>query len=174
MKNSDKLLKNKSKEIKLILTDVDGVLTDGSRYYDEKKEIMKKFYVRDGMAINLLLRNNIKTAIVTKENSLIVKKWGKEMNISKIYSGVLKKELILDKICKKFELSKKNIAYIGDDVNDLELMKIVGFSATPSDGIEPAKKIANYVCVSKGGIGAFREFADLILQKQFPKKTKWY
>jgi YrbI family 3-deoxy-D-manno-octulosonate 8-phosphate phosphatase len=163
-----------SKNIKLVLTDVDGVLTDGSRYYNEKKEIMKKFHVRDGMGVNLLLRNNIKTAIVTKEKSLIVKKWAKEMNVFDVYSGVLKKELILEKICKKFNLSKKNIAFIGDDVNDLELMELVGFSATPSDGIESAKKIANYVCISNGGRGAFREFVDLILKNQFPNKTKWY
>lgn len=108
MQNSNKLLKNKCKKIKLILTDVDGVLTDGSRYYNEKREIMKKFYVRDGMGVNLLLRNNIKTVIVTKEDSAIVTKWAKEMNVSEIYSGVMRKELILNKICKKFELPKKN------------------------------------------------------------------
>jgi len=174
MQNSNKLLKNKCKKIKLILTDVDGVLTDGSRYYNEKREIMKKFYVRDGMGVNLLLRNNIKTVIVTKEDSAIVTKWAKEMNVSEIYSGVMRKELILNKICKKFELPKKNIAYIGDDVNDLELMKIVGLSATPADGIESAKKFANYACKLRGGNGAFREFADLILNAQFPKKTHWY
>ena len=74
-------IKSKCKKIKLVLTDVDGVLTDGGRYYSEKGEIVKRFHVRDGMGINILLRNGIKTAIITKENSKIVKKWAKEMNI---------------------------------------------------------------------------------------------
>ena len=79
-------------KIKLILTDVDGVLTDGGRYFSENGEIFKKFHVRDGMAVNILLRNNIKTIIVTKESSKIVKKWGKEMNVDKIFSNSVKKE----------------------------------------------------------------------------------
>ena len=84
----NKSIKSKCKKIKLVLTDVDGVLTDGGRYYSEKGEIVKRFHVRDGMGINILLRNGIKTAIITKENSKIVKKWAKEMNVSKTYSGI--------------------------------------------------------------------------------------
>jgi 3-deoxy-D-manno-octulosonate 8-phosphate phosphatase (KDO 8-P phosphatase) len=169
-----KNFKTKCKKIKLVLTDVDGVLTDGGRYYSKKGEEIKKFHVRDGMGVNLLLRNGIKTAIVTKENSLIVKKWAKDMNISKTYSGVLKKEKKLSDIYKHFKLTAHEIAYVGDDVNDLELLNSVGFSATPSDGILNAKKIVDYVCISKAGEGAFREICDLILSIQFPNKTKWY
>jgi 3-deoxy-D-manno-octulosonate 8-phosphate phosphatase (KDO 8-P phosphatase) len=158
----------------LILTDVDGVLTDGGRYYSVNGEFLKKFHVRDGMGVNLLLRNGIKTVIMTKEKSRIVKKWAREMNVSFVYSGILKKESVLDEVCKRYNLSNEEIAYIGDDVNDLELMKRIGFSATPIDGIAHAKQLADYVCKVGGGKGAFREVADLILLAKFPQKTKLY
>jgi len=174
MKKINEKISNKCKKIKIILTDVDGVLTDGGRYYSSTGEFMKKFHVRDGMGVNILLKNGIKTGIVTKEKSRIVSRWAKDMNISKIYRGVIKKEKILLKVCKDFNISAEEIAYIGDDVNDMELLKKIGFSATPSDGIEQLKKIVDYVCKSSGGKGAFREFADLVLHHQFPNKKKWY
>ncbi len=169
-----KSLKLKCKKIKLVITDVDGVLTDGGRYYSGNKEIFKRFHVRDGMGVNLLLRNGIKTIIITKEISKIVKFWANEMNIFKVYSGIKIKENELEKICKFHKILPLEIAFIGDDVNDIELMKKVGFSATPSDGVLQAKKIVSYVCKESGGNGAFREIADMILKEKFPKKTKWY
>ena len=90
-KKSKSKIAKKSKAIKLVLTDVDGVLTDGGRYYSEKGEYIKKFHVRDGMGINLLLRNKIKTVIITKERSKIVRKWAKEMNVTAVYEGAAKK-----------------------------------------------------------------------------------
>lgn len=166
--------KKKCLKIKLVVTDVDGVLTDGGRYYSEKGEILKKFHVRDGMGVNLLLRNGIKTAILTKENSKIVKKWATSMNISKVYSGIKIKEEQIEKLCKFFKINSSQIAYIGDDVNDLELFKKVGLSVTPKDGIEQAKKIVDHVCNASGGEGVLREISDVILNIQFPTKTKWY
>ena len=169
-----KLLKMKCKKIKLVLTDVDGVLTDGGRYFSEKGEIIKRFHVRDGMGINILLRNEIQTAIITKENSKIVKKWAKEMNVSKTYSGIKNKEKELEKICKYYKVLPSEIAFIGDDVNDIKLMKKIGFSATPFDGILQAKKVANYICKTSGGNGALREIIDLILEEKFSNKTNLY
>ena len=169
-----KSLKLKCQKIRLVITDVDGVLTDGGRYYSSSREIFKRFHVRDGMGVNLLLRNGVNTVIITKEISKIVNYWAKSMNISKVYSGAKIKENELEKICKIYKLSPSNIAFIGDDVNDLELMKRVGLSATPYDGIAQAKKVADYVCKSPGGGGALREVADLILKEKFPHKTKWY
>ncbi len=173
MKISNNIIK-KCKKIKLIITDVDGVLTDGGRYYSDKGEIIKKFHVRDGMGINILLRNNIKTVILSKENSPIVKKWAKDMNVSKLYLGIKHKEKKLSDVCKDFSLKKDEIAFIGDDVNDVELLSLVGFSATPKDGNIYAKKIVDYTCDLHGGQGAFREISDLILSIQFPNKTIWY
>jgi YrbI family 3-deoxy-D-manno-octulosonate 8-phosphate phosphatase len=169
-----KSLKIKCQKIKLVITDVDGVLTDGGRYYSNRGEIFKKFHVRDGMGVNLLLRNGINTVIITKENSKLVNYWAKAMNILNIYSGIKIKENELDRICKLYKLLPSQIAFIGDDVNDLELMKKVGFSVTPHDGIAQAKKIANYVCMTPGGKGVLREVADIIHKEKFPQKTKWY
>tara|TARA_B110000438_G_scaffold288425_1_gene321861 strand:- start:172 stop:699 length:528 start_codon:yes stop_codon:yes gene_type:complete len=168
------IIKNKCKNIKIILTDVDGVLTDGGRYYSEKGETLKKFHVRDGMGVNILLRNGIKTIIVTKENSKITKKWAKEMNVTKIISGSIKKEAELSKICREFNVSKKELAYIGDDVNDFNLLQLVGFSAVPNDANENIKKNVDYVCIKNGGNGAFREIVDIIFKEKFSNKRKMY
>ena len=161
----------KCKSIKCILTDVDGVLTDGGRYFSANGEKMKKFHVRDGMAINILLRNNIRTVILTKEKSMITKKWAKDMNISQVYGGFTKKEQALTQICKKYKVSLKEIAFIGDDTNDLEALKKVAFSAVPNDAVVQVKKIADYVCKASGGKGCFREISDLILLSKFSHKT---
>jgi len=167
-------IQNKIKKIEIILTDVDGVLTDGGRYYSEKGELLKKFHVRDGMGINILLRNGIKTIIVTKENSRITKKWAKDMNVTKVISGSLKKENELPKICKTFNLSPTQIAYIGDDVNDIGLLKKVGFSATTNDADNMIKEHVDYVCTKDGGNGAFREISDMIFKEKFSSKKKLY
>ncbi len=167
-------IQKKAKKIKIVLTDVDGVLTDGGRYYTRNGEVVKKFDTRDGMGVNVLLRNKIKTIIVTKETSQIVKKWAKEMNVTHVFSGIIKKESILIKICKNFKVSPQEIAYIGDDINDLELMKKVGFSCTPKNSDFTTKKIADYICKNNGGQSAFREFADVIMYSKFPGKKVWY
>ncbi len=156
------------------MTDVDGVLTDGGRYYSSHGEELKKFHTRDGMGVNILLRNGIKTCIVTKEKSKIVFNWAKQMNISKTYSGVIRKEQKLNLISTNFKILPSEIAYIGDDVNDLELLKQVGFSVAPHDAIKQIQDQVDYVCELSGGNGAFREFADLILKIKYPTKKDWY
>ena len=159
-------VKSKCKKIKMVLSDVDGVLTDGGMYYTDKGDIMKKFHVRDGMGVTLLRKKQIQTILITKEKTKIVKEWAKRMKIEKLYDGVLDKKKISALICKKYQLSLNEIAYIGDDVNDIELLKIVGLSAVPNDAIMKAKKVSHYVCKSSGGKAAFREFADLILSQK--------
>lgn len=154
---------NRAKKIKLVITDVDGVLTDGGMYYTAKGDIMKKFHVRDGMGVTLLRKNNIPTIIVTKEETLMVRQWAKKMKVGWLYDGIKQKELIFDEICKKFKITPDEAAYVGDDINDIRLLKKVGLSAVPNDGIKEAKAICNYVCHTNSGNGAFREFADLIL-----------
>ena len=126
---------NKCKKIKIVLTDVDGVLTDGGMYYSAKGDVMKRFFVRDGMAVTLSWKNGIPTIVITKEKNMIIRQWTKNMKVKKLYEGVIKKELILKKICSIFELSPNNVAYIGDDINDIELLKRVGLSVVPNDGI---------------------------------------
>ena len=156
----------KASKIKVVLTDVDGVLTDSGMYYSNKGDIMKKFHTRDGMGVTLLRKNNIPSVIVTKEKNEIIKQWSKKMKIDKLLMGVIKKEAVLEKICKNYGVTSSEICYIGDDVNDLELLKLVGLSATPSDGIVEAQKICDYICKNNGGSGVFREVANLILSSQ--------
>ena len=158
-----KELYKKFKEIKLVLTDVDGVLTDGGMYYTTEGDIMKKFHARDGMGVTLLRKHNIPTILVTKEKTKMVKQWAAKMKVEKLYDGIIKKNMILDKVCKTFNLKSDEIAYIGDDVNDVPLLKVVCLAVTPNDGTKEAKSVSHYICKLKGGEGAFREFADLII-----------
>ena len=159
---NQKLLK-KFQDIKIVLTDVDGVLTDGGMYYSSKGDTMKKFHVRDGMAINMLKKHNIPTIIVTKEKNPIITQWAKKMNVKKIFDGVLDKEKILKKVCKEFDVKTSNIVYIGDDVNDMDLLKNVGISISPADAWKNTKQIVDYVSEKHGGKGVLREISDLIL-----------
>jgi len=158
------LVLKKCRKIKIVLTDVDGVLTDGGMYYSADGDIMKRFHVKDGMGVNILLRKKIFTIIITKEKTKIVRKWAKNMNVHKVYDGILQKDSLLEKICHNFKLAPENIAFIGDDINDIPLLKKVGFSATPNDAISDAKKISDYVCKNNGGFAAFREITDLIIK----------
>ena len=158
-----KELYKKFKKIKLVLTDVDGVLTDGGMYYTTQGDIMKKFHTRDGMGVTLLRKYNIPTILITKEKTKMVKQWAAKMKVEKLYDGIIKKNMILDKVCKTFNLKSDEIAYIGDDVNDVPLLKAVCLAVTPNDGTKEAKSVSHYICNLKGGEGAFREFADLII-----------
>lgn len=153
-----------AKNLKILLTDVDCVLTDGGMYYTSNGDVMKKFHTRDGMGVNMLKRKGIPTIIVTKEKTQMVKKWAKKMNIEYVYDGIQKKETIVKIISKKYNVKTSEIGYIGDDINDIELLKMVGFSATPKDGVLEAQKIVHYICKKNGGEGAFREVADIVLR----------
>ena len=161
----DSKIEEKIGKIKIVITDVDGVLTDGGMYYNEDGEYMKKFNTKDSMGMELLLKNGIKTIWMTREDSMIVKQRAKKIKIVELYSNVIKKENMLSEISQECKVNIDEIAYIGDDVNDLEIMKQVGFSATPNDGNNVIKEIADYVCETKGGNGAFREIGDLIIRK---------
>ena len=167
-------MRKRIKKIKLIATDVDGVLTDGGMYYSSKGDVLKKFHARDGMAVSILKKNTIPTVIITKERNQIVKKWSSKMNIDKLFDGVKNKEKVVSKLCKSYGLSENNIAYIGDDVNDLEILKKTGFAATPKDGNMEVKKIVDYICKNRGGEGVLREICDLIISIKFGKKRKLY
>ena len=158
-----KSLITKMQQIKIVLTDVDGVLTDGGMFYSKEGDVMKRFFTRDGMGVTLLRKMGIYTIIVTKEKNEIISQWAKKMKIVKLFDGILNKETILDDIKTEFNALSSEIAYIGDDVNDLGLLKLVGVSAVPNDGILEVKKICSYQCKQNGGYGAFREFADQII-----------
>ena len=160
-----KIIPKKCKKIKLIITDVDGVLTDGGIYYSEKGVEQRKFNTKDGVCA--FLRNHgIKTVFLTSENSKFAKVRGKKVKADAVYINVPSKEKKLPDICKKFNLTPNQIAYIGDDVNDLEIMKKIGLSACPYDAVSDIKQKSDFICSLKGGEGVFREFSDLILKHQ--------
>jgi N-acylneuraminate cytidylyltransferase len=165
-----KKILEKCSKIKILISDVDGVLTDGGMYYSENGEELKKFNTRDGMAIELLQKIKIPVIIMTKENSKIVLQRAKKIKIKKSYIGINKKEDKLSEICKKFKVKLENIAYIGDDINDLEIMKKVGFSASPNNAIEQIKRKSHYICKLNGGEGVLREVAELILSTKNVRK----
>jgi len=176
-KNKNLKIKSKSitvkcKRIKLIITDVDGVLTDGGMYYSSRGEIMKKFNTKDGMAVEILKKIGIKTILMTKENSKIVIKRAEKIKVEKVYTGILNKEQKLEEICKKFNVKKQEIAYMGDDINDLNIMKQVELSVCPSDAEKEIIEMSDYVCTKEGGQGVFREFANLILKIRSGIKNK--
>ena len=168
-----KKIKQKCKKVDLVLTDVGGVLTDGGMFYSNGREEFKKFNARDGMAVELLRSNGINTIFLTKDDSKVSKSRAKKLKI-KIFYGIKNKEKKLNELCRTMKINPENIAYIGDDINDIDIMKLVGLSASPNDAISQVKKIADYICENNGGSGAFREFADIILKEKFPDKTKWY
>ena len=157
-------IKNKAKQIKLLLTDCDGVLTDGGVYYGEQGEVLKKFNMKDGMGVERLRKlANVQTGIITGEMSPSVVKRAEKLQITELHLGIKDKLAVLTHILVNHNLTKDQIAYIGDDVNDIEIMQQVGLTACPSDAISFTKNIADYICENKGGEGSFREFAELII-----------
>ncbi|MCZ6800426.1 MAG: HAD-IIIA family hydrolase [Nitrospirae bacterium] len=152
--------------IRVFGTDVDGVLTDGGMYIGNSGEEIKRFHVHDGMGITCLRNAGILIVILTQENSKIVAARGKKLKISEIHQGVMNKLKRLQEIIQPYGFTLENVAYMGDDLNDIPTLQAVGFSATPADGRKEAKLASHYICRCKGGEGAVREVADMIVAAQ--------
>ena len=165
-KRSRKALLASLRRIRLFATDVDGVLTDAGMYYAESGEELKKFNTRDGMGIKLLQRAGIITAIVTQERTKLVAWRGEKLMIPEVHQGVMDKLSLVREMAARHGLSMEEVAYIGDDVNDVATLDAVGFSATPADGMPQAVAVVDYVCAKKGGEGAVREIIEMILEAQ--------
>lgn len=150
--------------IKLVATDIDGVWTDAKMHYTENGDFMKSFSTYDGMAVQILRENNIETVIITSEKSEIVLQRAKKLKISNVTIGEKNKLERIKKICLEKEIDLSQVAYIGDDLNDVDVLKHVGFSAlTNNSPIKEHIKV-DYITKRNGGDGAFREFVDLILK----------
>jgi len=170
LKSQKDALKLKISKIKLVLTDCDGVLTDTGVYYSDRGEVMKRFSIRDGMGVERLRKLvNIETGIVTGELSRSVKKRAEKLKIEELHLGIKDKVFVLNEIIQRKNLKAENIAFIGDDVNDLEIMKLVGLAGCPADAMNEVIKISDYVCKMIGGNGAFREFAELIIKQNMTR-----
>lgn len=149
--------------IRIFATDVDGVLTDGGMYYSESGDELKKFNTRDGMGIKLLQNAGLVTAVITQEETKLVRRRGEKLDIPEVHQGVRDKLGRLRELCSKYQCSLDQVAYIGDDVNDVEALRAVGFSAAPADAVPAVLRVVKYVCKKKGGEGAVREVAEMIL-----------
>lgn len=151
------------KRICLFATDVDGVLTDAGMYYSESGDEWKKFNTRDGMGIKLLQKAGLITAIVTQERTRLVARRAEKLAIPELHQGVMDKLSVIRDMAVRHGLSLQQVAYIGDDVNDIEALRAVGLSAAPADGLPQVLEVVDYVCRQKGGEGAVRELAEMIL-----------
>ena len=152
------------KRIKLLIVDVDGVLTRGEIIYDDKGREMKVFNVKDGLGIFLLNKVGIKTVILSAKNSSILTKRAKDMRVAEVIGGVLPKEKHLSRIQKKYKIKLDEICFVGDDLIDLGMIKRVGLGIAVFDALDSVKKAASYVTKKKGGQGAVREVVDLIIK----------
>ena len=150
--------------IKMVLTDCDGCLTDGGMYYSEFGDELKKFNTKDGMAFEILRKKGILVGIVTSEDMQLNNRRAKKLKVDIMIGGCKNKLEAVTKLCKKYEINLENILYVGDDINDLEIMKVVGFSCCPADAIDDIKKNATYVTNAKGGQGVIREITQLLIR----------
>ncbi|CAL1240103.1 KdsC family phosphatase [Candidatus Methylocalor cossyra] len=154
----------RARHLKLVLTDCDGVLTDGGVYYSDQGEAYKRFNIRDGMGVERLRDlAGIRTGIVTGEHSRSVVKRAEKLGILECHLGCKDKARTVLAILERLKLSSAEAAYLGDDVNDLPAFGVVGLTACPSDALEQVRAAADVVLVRAGGQGAFREFAELVL-----------
>lgn len=152
--------------IRIVLTDCDGVLTDGSVYYGDQGEALKKFHIRDGMGVKLLQARAIEVGVVTGEKSLSLVRRCEKLEMREVHLGAQNKQEVVSGILRRLGIEWRELAYIGDDVNDLEVLERAGFSACPCDAHVLVQSRVTHILKSAGGQGAFREFSDLILQGQ--------
>lgn len=159
----------KIKNIKLLILDVDGVLTDGKIIYTGTGSDIKSFDVKDGFGITLLYRAGISTIILTAMSSAAIVRRSKDMHVKKVYQNAFDKLSVYNKILKKFKVLDGEVCFIGDDLVDLPVLTRVGFSVCPVNAVDELKEKVDYVTKEKGGFGAVREITDLILKTQ----DKW-
>ena len=161
--------REKIKPIKLLILDVDGVLTDGKIIYNDRGEEIKAFNVRDGHGLKLLMRAGIGIALITGRKSKVVLHRARDLGIKNVYQKVTNKIEVYEKILKGKKLKDENVGFVGDDLVDIPVLKRVGFSAAVGDAIPEVREVADYVASKKGGEGAVREICELLLKVQ----NKW-
>ncbi|MFN5890744.1 MAG: KdsC family phosphatase [Bacteroidota bacterium] len=150
---------------KLIITDIDGVWTDGGMYYDKFDNEFKKFNTSDGAGLIFCRMLGIEVAIITGENTPIVTRRAEKLKINHVFLGIQNKLYVAKELCQTLNISLSEVAYIGDDIGDISLLREVGFSGAPSNAMEYVKKEVNWVGEKMGGDGAFREFVEYIISR---------
>ncbi|WP_332695112.1 KdsC family phosphatase [Halalkalibacter lacteus] len=155
------------KNIKLLVLDVDGVLTDGKLFIGSDGEEYKAFHTQDGMGISLARYTGMKIAIITGRKSPAVEKRANELKIDYVYQGIHDKLSVLHDIMSDLGITLDEVCYIGDDINDLPILQVVGYPAAPANAVGPVKADVQYVAKANGGEGAVREILDRLLAEQY-------
>ncbi len=159
-----------AKKIKMLVFDVDGVMTDGSITYDENGVEYKTFNAKDGHGIIRMNKSGFITAIITARNNGTVEHRAKNLNFTELYQGCKFKLPALEELLKKYNLTLENVSYMGDDLPDICILEKVGLACCPNDAVKEVKEICNFVSSKDGGRGAVRELCDYILDVQGIKK----
>ena len=162
-------LKEKIKSVKVLILDVDGVLTDGGIIIDDDGRETKRFDVRDGHGLKMLMRCDVEVIFLTGRESRVVEHRARDLGVSEVYQGAWNKLEVFDEIIKKRNISSESIAFVGDDVVDVPVLRRVGFSASVADAADDVKKCVDYVTENMVGRGAVREICEIILKV----KEKW-
>lgn len=162
----DENVKNLFKKVKLLVLDVDGVLTQGEIIYDNRGHELKIFNVKDGLGVFILAKLGIKVILLSARNSPILKKRAKDMHVTQVIGGILPKENALPKLLEKYDVSTEEICFIGDDLIDLAFMQKVGLGVAVADATIDLRNHADYITQKAGGKGAVREIVDLIIQSK--------
>ncbi|MBN1279848.1 MAG: HAD-IIIA family hydrolase [Chlorobium sp.] len=159
-------LEKRARNIRMVISDNDGVFTDNGVYYSETGEVMKRYSIRDGMGVERLRENGIETAIMTGEVSPSIAKRAEKLQMRYLYLGVKDKRSKLQDVLRETGLHLHELAYIGDDVNDLGILGSIaeeGITACPGDAMPCVRPFAHYICGARGGYGAFRDFAEWLI-----------
>ncbi|WP_408955148.1 KdsC family phosphatase [Natroniella sp. ANB-PHB2] len=156
-------LKEKVEEIKMFITDVDGVLTDGRIILGSEGQEFKCFHVHDGLGIKLAQEAGIEVAIITGRKSEAVTRRAAELGLEEVHQGVKDKLEVLKQLLERYNLTVEQVAYIGDDLNDLVILKEIGLAMTVANGVDEVKEVADYVTNKAGGQGAVREAIEVVI-----------
>ncbi len=152
------------KKIKLVLTDVDGCLTDGTVYYGSNHEKYKKFNMQDGMALKILKKNNILSGIISADNSEATRYRAEDLKFDYICININDKLQKFNEILEKNNITEDEVAYMGDDIQDICILERVGQAVAPNNAVKQVKEIVKYTTKKNGGDGAFREFVEYIIK----------
>ncbi len=155
-----------AKKIKMLVFDVDGVMTDGSITYDENGTEYKTFNAKDGHGIVRMNKAGFITAVITARNNGTVTHRARNLNFTELYQGYKYKLPALDELLKKYNLTYENVSYMGDDLPDICILEKVGLACCPNDAVKEVKEICNFKSAYNGGKGAVRELCDFILESQ--------
>ena len=162
----DASLKERAQKIKLLVLDVDGVLTDGRIIYGDAGDELKSFDVQDGFGIYLLSKVGVRTVIITAKKSAVVQRRARDSHVAKVYQNAIDKWKVYQKVRRKFRVTDEEVCFIGDDLLDLPILVKAGFAVSVPNAVEALRARSHYVTQRKGGRGAVREVVDLILRSQ--------